>query len=380
MANSSTSQNTIISREASSHSSYGLFWKQLSALLWKSLITRRVHYVSTFFELIGPLLLPLFACLLVSSVNLSNDTQQDTSSVTVPEYLGPKIYTSSFMKVRFDEFDFKLNDGYYTVFYAPQNEITNRLISSFGNFVEVYGVNSEQDIWDRMLSKMANLTDTGISMLQMIGISFGDISLSNGQISYSLLVPSTKEFNTMTGQKYPMKFNQAPAPTSHDYFRFVQVSSYINRELVRESCQFHAHGSCEQASKPIEIFQMPYPRYENPESQQQFSVFDWVGLLTVLGYVLVCPLIVKRITDEKDSKVKEMLRMIGMSDLVFWSSHFISYFVIVIIQAFIFVFIFFSFQNSVVNHSSMSLFVIFFIIYGAQLILFSMLITTIFNR
>lgn len=373
----------MVPRPAKGSSPCSLYCKQLKALLWKSLITRRVHYISTFFEIIGPLLLPLFAALLFSSVNssMSNESQQSSSSKpNVPEFLGPIIYPTAQMQVNFDQTDFAQSK--FQVVYAPKNQITDRLVASLARSnVELIALSNEDKIWEWMLKRMINVTANQVPFLPILGVSFGEIDLENGHISYSLLVPSNNDFNTMTGQKYPVKFNQAPAvETFLSYYRFGQVSSYINREVIRESCQLHPGASCAGAMKRIEVFRMPYPRYQNPENENSFSIFDWVGLLTVLSYVLVCPLIVKRITDEKDSKVKELLRMIGMSDLVFWSSHFVSFFVIVIVQASAFLYIFFGMKESIVQHSSLSLFFVVLLLYGIQLIMFSMLITTIFNR
>ena len=51
---------------------------------------------------------------------------------------------------------------------------------------------------------------------------------------------------------------------------------------------------------------------------------------------MTCPLIVKRVTDEKAIKAKGLLRMMGLSDWVFWLSHFVSFFTIMAVHNLLF--------------------------------------------
>ena len=96
--------------------------------------------------------------------------------------------------------------------------------------------------------------------------------------------------------------------------------------------------------------------------------------------MVLVPLIVKRITDEKSTKAKELLRLIGMSDFVFWFSHFINYFFIILVHTIVVTAVVFGLKVSFFPLSSWFLFALGFLMYGVQLILFSMLITTVFNR
>src|SRR5690606_37983168 len=94
----------------------------------------------------------------------------------------------------------------------------------------------------------------------------------------------------------------------------------------------------------------------------------------------ICPLIVKRITDEKSTKSKELLRMIGMSDFVFWSSHFINYLPIFLFHAACLTYILFYHDNPIIVYASPTVFFFVFILSGIQTILSSMLITTVLHR
>ena len=97
---------------------------------------------------------------------------------------------------------------------------------------------------------------------------------------------------------------------------------------------------------------------------------------------MISPLIVKRITDEKAAKAKEMLRMMGMSDWVFWGSHFINFFTIMIPQSLIVTLLMFYGFGGLpwFLWSSGWLFFLGMLLYNITTILSSMLLTTVFNR
>ena len=124
---------------------------------------------------------------------------------------------------------------------------------------------------------------------------------------------------------------------------------------------------------------MPYPKHK-VEKSIQFSPHDITGVMIILSYVLLCPLIVKRIADEKATKARELLRMSGMSDVVFWTAHFLNYFLVIVMQAVVFTAVLCFSDRKLMQHSSSVLFFQFVLLYGAQLVLFSMLISVVFSR
>ena len=132
----------------------------------------------------------------------------------------------------------------------------------------------------------------------------------------------------------------------------------------------------------INVYRMPYVSYlSSLNSNFSISMQDAAAFAIIIGMVFVCPFIVKRITDEKAAKAKEMLKMMGMSDWVFWSSHFINYFTVMMFHSIIFIICFFvGFgQNPIIKHSDPSLVFVILIIFNCQAILFSMLISTVIN-
>ena len=112
------------------------------------------------------------------------------------------------------------------------------------------------------------------------------------------------------------------------------------------------------------------------------NLVELLGNIIITSYIIMCPLIVKRICDEKVAKAKEMLKMMGMSDWVFWGSHFINYFTIMFIQS-IFTMLLYCYgfgRIPYVMYSNAFIFFISLVLFNVSTILSSMLLTTVFNR
>lgn len=107
-----------------------------------------------------------------------------------------------------------------------------------------------------------------------------------------------------------------------------------------------------------------------------------VSFILITGYIVVCPLMVKRITDEKVCKAKEMLRMMGMSDYVFWLSHFINHFSVMVVQSgIITVLLVYGYgKGTAVKWSNGWIIYFSMLLYNASSILSSMLLTVVFGR
>ena len=110
------------------------FMAQLWILFWKSCITRRVHFISTFFEIIGPVALLLFCAQLNSKLypvsgGVSNGNLENIQQPFQNDSLGPIIYKEPLLNIHFD-----YKDGlFYEIYYAPNDPSFSSL---FDRFVE----------------------------------------------------------------------------------------------------------------------------------------------------------------------------------------------------------------------------------------------------
>src|SRR5882757_8400191 len=106
------------------------------------------------------------------------------------------------------------------------------------------------------------------------------------------------------------------------------------------------------------------------------NLIELLGNIIITSYIIMCPLIVKRICDEKVAKAKEMLKMMGLSDWVFWGSHFINFFVVMLVQSLLIVIFFCVGFGGIpfIVYSNALLFLIALVLYNASTILSCMLL------
>ena len=357
-----------------------LYFKQLRILLWKCWIMRRRHYISSIFELLVPLVLSIAIASLYANGqspkgSSGSQVEQQSSYVPAQNYSYPQItFTYGCPSIESKYFD-------ATIYYAPENNITKSLmkqIQQFCNYVDLEGFKTVEEMNNRL-----NLLGGNNSYFSnVIGVSFDNEKFENISTDFKYTI---RVFGSMTNEVnrlFPNKYMPGPAPESVYIDKFSPLQILINEAYLTKL--FH-DKQITRRLKPdkITVMRMPYPSYLNLLNEQiQFSMQDVAAFTIVIGTVILCPLIVKRIADEKVAKAKEMLKMMGMSDWVFWSSHFLNYLTVMTFHSIIFVICFcIGFGGeSIINHSDPSLVFVILMIFNCQAILFCMLIATIINR
>ncbi|KAH9405759.1 hypothetical protein TYRP_014055, partial [Tyrophagus putrescentiae] len=388
-----------------------LYAKQLGALLWKSLIIRKVHFISTFFELVSPLLL-IFVFAYLYNMNYSAPSKShnsDSFSTAAPNdgnngsdpNNNQVIYDNPYARILFDpkqDFDEIYPRAPFIFLYAPNNTVTQKLVRAFSktdngsHYADVKAFNTEAELDEALRKETLKLPHYTYNPYEYVMAVYFQNSeeenvLKNGRLRYKIRMPGDEFVLSTLTSKFPLKIDQSPTGTrSLSLYRsFSTVQAYINRELVKETCAANPSSSIscsaifENDKKTINVNRMPYPKHKKP-NQNLFNLLDIVAMCIPISYVLVCPLIVKRITDEKATKAKELLRLIGMSDFVFYYAHFLNYMALLLVHAILATIIVFAFPAALYSASSPLVFFLGYLIWGAQLILFSHFVTTIFNR
>ena len=126
---------------------------------------------------------------------------------------------------------------------------------------------------------------------------------------------------------------------------------------------------------------MPYPKYvERPPT----SLIDLVPYILTNGFIILVPVIVKRIIDEKVNRIRDTFRLIGLKDSIYFLSIFANYFIAILPQIIIITALytssFFGLSSPVYDYTSSFLVFLILLIYCVHLILMSMLISIPINR
>ncbi|RWS10623.1 ATP-binding cassette sub-family A member 1-like protein [Dinothrombium tinctorium] len=355
-----------------------LLIQQFLILLWKCFTLRKRHFITTAFETILPLLTSATIALLYA--NLTREAPSNSTVRPQQEYAPPEKFLHPDFNLR-TSFTFDLGKSDQYVLFAPNNNFTRKFADEMRNVLtEASGEEAKTnflffDNEDKLIAYYVNITDQ-ISSYRFSAVIFEEkVSLRN--FAYKIRVDQSNIEDA--SQMFPLKFSPSPRIYCKYSSSFAPLQAWINEaylNLVHQSDQTLNRPK----TKNVFAYKMPYPKYM---LQPPGSLIDMIPFLVVFGFIVTAPIIVKRLADEKVSRCREMYRLMGLSDWVFWGSTLVNYFIIYALQAAILTFLFtakLNGVNAVINYGNPIIIYLAFLIYGISFIMQSMLISVPFNR
>ena len=357
--------------------------RQFFILLWKCFIIRKRHYVWTFFEIFLPIFIAS-AALIANSGGKGGTTVEDPIRYK-PVPIGKQLRS------------------YYTLLYTPVNEFTMNLMSRLSESIDCKGVESPAELDEMIKSEIPftisdsveklllglqeNETIAGVIFdmkdIDKYSLSVGNDTVMPLKLNYTLRV---RDFE-LQEEAFPKKQDFGPFPNADHYIKknFIAVQVLINYAFLQMmSEQLYPEGA-----PPIpEIREMrarrfPYPKYiKHPRFQVSIisRFFPGTGKLntlqltieycTVLGFVVMIVLLIKGIVDEKSNRAREMLRLIGMNDWIYYGSQFFNTFVIMAVQCLLLTVMFCMTPNAQLKGANPSVVLVVMLSYSASAILY----------
>uniref|UniRef100_A0A8D0GV65 ABC transporter domain-containing protein n=1 Tax=Sphenodon punctatus TaxID=8508 RepID=A0A8D0GV65_SPHPU len=165
------------------------------------------------------------------------------------------------------------------------------------------------------------------------------------------------------------------------YFRegFLAVQHAVDRAIM----QYHSNASTASLLNKvtIEVQRFPYPPYVN--DLFLLAIQNQLPLLLMLSFTYTSLNIVRAVVHEKEKKLKEYMRMMGLSNWLHWSAWFLMFFLFLLVSIF-FVTVLFcikvSEQGAVLTSSSPTLVFAFLTVFSISSISFSFMVSTFFSR
>ena len=357
-------------------------------------MVRRRAKVSLGFELLLPLVFASFVVWLVSKAAQPSrpGNQQDLTYLQVlnqeTNQTGLKPPTT------YDDYSYGFSRqwwGLTDIYYAPKNGFTEDIVQRMvKRLSEAYpfsdilpkGYRDEGQLVAEAENKTTYFTSTTVVIFQD---TTDDTNMNNlSKLRYKLRQPDGEDPRVMFPVKYSNGPRRSQEPYSDQYTnQFIGFQTLINEAFLDKLAE--AKGILRIRSVDVEVRRYPYPAYF--VSDKLHFIYFVVPLAFVLGFIVTFPVIVKRVTEEKLNKSRELFRMMGMSDWVYWLTTVISYLVIVLIQMVIITAMFsIKFpQSDTVSFSAMPLFnpilaFVIFALYGLSFILFALLVAIPFSR
>uniref|UniRef100_A0ABM5F152 Phospholipid-transporting ATPase ABCA3 n=1 Tax=Pogona vitticeps TaxID=103695 RepID=A0ABM5F152_9SAUR len=165
------------------------------------------------------------------------------------------------------------------------------------------------------------------------------------------------------------------------YYRegFLGVQHIVDKAII----QYHTNTSSADFLDKISVVvqRFPYPPYVN--DLFVLAIQTQLPLLLMLSFTYTSLNIVRAVVHEKERKLKEYMRMMGLSNWLHWSAWFLMFFLFLLVSVF-FVTVLFcvkvSEQGAVLTSSDPTLVFTFLTVFSVSTISFSFMVSTFFSR
>lgn len=347
-------------------------WLKLKVLLWKSLQLRKKHIFGSILEIIVPCLL----FLLMAYIKLKLSENDSNSSKTINETIPPLDLETTLT----DHFIHSYSDtGYFM--YSPSTKEAKNIIDIVAKNLEIpldaiEAVHSEKEMVTNFKNKF-NITANYYSVsTKGFGIVFEDIKSH----TFKYKIRSTDDV-WLTDMLFP----QFEVPGPMDYGQVYIQKGFIALQLALDkafiSLRISNNQNLEDYNLAIQSY--PYAKYiMDSQFQQLFQLF--FPLFTVLSFLLMISYTVKRIVEEKDTGVKELMKMMGLKSWMIWTGwilhNFFIYIISITIITYLCCFEIFPDTAPLLNYSNPLLYWIFLVLYMISGIFFAFAISSLFNR
>ncbi|KAL3853224.1 hypothetical protein ACJMK2_016780 [Sinanodonta woodiana] len=336
--------------------------RQFVLLLWKNFVLQKRKVCVTVFEIIIPI---AFALLLVVIRSLSSSEYVYQNTYYEPFY--PASYNLMTLKPRL----------LYTPNTTVINTIMTRLATNLQGIKTVTGFNTEKELE----------TEYSVSNNIWAGVVFtGDYSSSLAtSISYSLRVSVRpgKEDSDQWQTSSTYSLFQSTGPRNNEttggepyYYEtgFLSLKCLLDKAIVE-------YVTGKTLNTTVAMQRMPYPPHL---SDVLISVLQTnLPLFIVLSFILNALQISKNIAYEKENKLKESMKMMGLSTVMYWLSWFVKcliYLAIAMIFYTMLLCIPIGSKGKVLNYTEPTLFYVFLFVYALSIIAFCFMVSTFFKK
>lgn len=310
-------------------------------LLWKNYLIQRRKIFTTILEIA----LPTFFGLILVLIRLRVTGQQ------VPNGQNWSACSDIFEMPR-SSFPKKLA-------FTPDIPLTQSLMAkvkdSMGYFTDIQGFKTEQEMTSFLIFANKTVNNTAG---YLGGIVFDSVTRENQfteQISYKIRLSSFPRHGRGTGNLNPAKQdkewftefmfplyqvlgprdNSSKCGSVPGYYKegFLALQTNINKAIYETMVGNATKGRqrLSELGDNIQLKRHPYPPYNDDKFvlviQQQFP------LILILSFVLVALNVVKDVVHEKERKLKESMKMMGLNSWLHWVAWFTKYFIFLLITS-----------------------------------------------
>ncbi|BFG01721.1 ATP-binding cassette sub-family A member 3 [Drosophila madeirensis] len=375
-------------------------WDKFVLLLWKNWTLQWSHKWQMVIELVLPAIFSLLLVLVRTLVDTEPmpDRYYKVQSLDNLDLLRHTLHSSSYLGKlleliapnRRSASASSLNDFKFELYYSPYNPVLDRLVNETCSRLQLQAYHSSVDA----ATLQANL----VAERAFAGIQFSDdwagVSELPDDFDFALRFPSELRTATiaiantwLTMRLFPSIDLTGPRNEADEdggipvgYLRegFLPLQHVLSMSYLRQK----AEELAQNVTLPEVVMQRyPFPAYIfDPLLEGMSSI---MSLIILLSFIYPCTYITKYITAEKEKQLKEVMKIMGLSNWLHWTAWFVKSFIMLTISAIliaILVKINWSEDVAVLTHANFSALLFFLIIYIIASICFCFMMATFFSK
>ncbi|XP_046544464.1 phospholipid-transporting ATPase ABCA3-like [Haliotis rubra] len=344
------------------------FFRQLRLLMWKNYLLRRRKICVTVFEI----LLPLLVGVIFFSMRFTVSLKHKPATVYHPEEVIRRLSLYSDNHILFTPNNSLINELTMDIIKTARNESS---LPSYG-IPKFKGFSSKEAMMDYFRS-----TDDYIQF----AVEFEKVAMADTVLPKKLRLVIRPRGNAYgggwhTGVTFPYQVTAGPRAEGNgqDYAYFVSLQRMFYEALIKH---FNPNATETLSEMKIQMLRMPYPPYiVDAMSILLQYVFP---VLLMLSFILMAIQTTKGVVYEKEKKLKESMKLMGLSASAHWTSWFLTSFIYVLVVMALYVLLCgvnASGKGAALAKSDPSLFFVFLLCYGVSIISYCFMISVFTQR
>lgn len=358
--------------------------RQFRLVCWKNFLMMKRRLVLTAIQIILPAIFIIILFIL----------RQTIAPESFPEKLHKPI------SFAYDLIFFKDSQLYrnWGIGYTPKNKFTSFVIDDLRNKMSFRGASKIQvyrDAHNYSIFEDLYLSNDTIYLQTFVFIVFESVQKADGfDVTYSLRYPAEQHWkggdqsNWLTDHWYPSEIKSSPRSsrdlghiTTPGYYRegFVLLQTIIDNAIIKYQYD-QSLGTKDLPDKPVKLISFPYPSYVSDD--YTVIIKSYMPLFIMVCFVVNATLVAVDVTLEKERKLKESMRLMGLKVWVNWLSWFLNHLVMMMISVMLMTFFFHlrTKQGSVFRLTDPSITFVFILLFAVSVIMFAFLMSSIFAK
>ncbi|XP_041350183.1 phospholipid-transporting ATPase ABCA3-like [Gigantopelta aegis] len=346
------------------------FGRQVRLLLWKNFVLQKRKICVSVFEVA----LPVFFAVVMLLIRMVAKKE---------EFTQPTLYPSIDVT---DKTNTTLNYYRLNILFSPNNTLVTGIMNDVTNlslakgaYVNFQGFVNSNEL-EKYYQSLAETYSVDIGV-QFDNVDFGDSVLPpHVDISFRPRIIS-EDIPWETKRTYPFFQQGGPRDTSIPQYLqsgFLFIQYMVNEAVIR---QWNSSAGVFLDNLMVFLQRIPYPPYVRDPILTVTQ--NWFSLFIMLSFILSAIQTTKGLVYEKERKLKESMKMMGLSSAAHWTSWLITSFILLVIIITVYVILCcapIAKTGPVLTNTDPSVFFVFLLCYGVSVIAFCFMISVFIQR